>query len=73
MMLQYKQFSHPADLCVWVNDNPKTITVHSVVTDEFGKLILFYSSSSNSEMSIPSFDADEVYRSMRKQETRMPR
>lgn len=73
-MLDYKSFTHPSDLCGWVNNNPRTVNVHSITIDEFGKFILFYSySSSNSEKPIPDYDPEEIYKAMRKQESRIRR
>lgn len=63
-MLQYKVFEHPVNLTQWVNDNPSSITVHSVVLDEFGKYILFYSSTNDSGAP-EEFDAEALYEQLR--------
>lgn len=64
MRLIYKEFTHPSELCDWVNNNSADITIHSITIDSFGKFILFYSAS-NSSSKVPNFDADEFYNNFR--------
>lgn len=63
MKLRFEKFSDPISLCGWVNTNPDPINIIGVCQDEFGKYVLFYSTSSNVENDeeIPRFDAEAMW------------
>jgi hypothetical protein len=58
--LRFEIFSSPYNLCIWVNDNPNTINIISICQDEFGKYVLYYTSSYNGE-EVEEFDAEKIW------------